>query len=96
MLVTIGTGAAQNPVGVAIGATAGHLFATFIAVIGGSLISKKISERLRAFVVIGCSWLCFVHCYRHLLIAKVIFYLFFYYDCYYYCYYYHYEYLRRI
>jgi len=49
MLATIALGAAQNPVGVAVGATAGHLFATFIAVIGGSLISKKISERFVAF-----------------------------------------------
>ena len=56
MLATIALGAAQNPVGVAIGATAGHLFATFIAVIGGSLISKKISERFVAFAG-GCSWL---------------------------------------
>jgi putative Ca2+/H+ antiporter (TMEM165/GDT1 family) len=49
MLATIALGAAQNPVGVAVGATAGHLFATIIAVIGGSLISKKISERFVAF-----------------------------------------------
>ena len=49
MLATIALGAAQNPVGVAVGATAGHLFATVIAVIGGSLISKKISERFVAF-----------------------------------------------
>jgi putative Ca2+/H+ antiporter (TMEM165/GDT1 family) len=35
----------QNPVGVAIGATAGHALATAIAVAGGALAGKYVSER---------------------------------------------------
>lgn len=45
MLATIALGAAQNPIGVAIGATAGHAAATALAVAGGALAGRYISEK---------------------------------------------------
>jgi len=45
MLTTIALGASQNPLGVALGGSVGHVLAAIIAVVGGSFISKFISER---------------------------------------------------
>lgn len=51
MLATVALGASQNPIGVALGAIAGHFVASSIAVAGGAVISKYISER--AVSIIG-------------------------------------------
>jgi putative Ca2+/H+ antiporter (TMEM165/GDT1 family) len=45
MLATVALAVAQNPVGVAVGATAGHAAATAIAVVGGALAGRHVSER---------------------------------------------------
>jgi putative Ca2+/H+ antiporter (TMEM165/GDT1 family) len=45
MLATIALAAAQSPAGVAAGAVAGHAVATAIAVWGGVLVSRRLSER---------------------------------------------------
>lgn len=45
MLATIALAVAQNPFGVAVGATAGHAAATAIAVVGGAIAGQHVSER---------------------------------------------------
>jgi len=49
-IATIALAAAQNPYLVALGAIAGHCVATGMAVLGGSFISKYLSERVIGFV----------------------------------------------
>ncbi|KAL4854083.1 H/ACA ribonucleoprotein complex subunit 4 [Chlorella vulgaris] len=50
MLATIALGAAQSPLGVAGGAILAHAAATFVAVLGGAVLSRHISERTLAMV----------------------------------------------
>jgi len=50
MLATIALAAAKSPVGVVLGGIAGHLVATIVAVLGGSLLGKYISEKTARLV----------------------------------------------
>lgn len=50
MLATVALGAAQSPVGVATGAIVGHALATLIAIAGGSVLSKYVSEKTVGYV----------------------------------------------
>ena len=45
-LSTIALSAAQNPVSVAVGATAAHAVATGIAVAGGAVVARYLSEKV--------------------------------------------------
>ncbi|XP_073015365.1 protein PAM71-homolog, chloroplastic-like [Primulina eburnea] len=50
MLATMALGAAPSPLGVASVAISGHLLATFISVLGGSFLSRYISEKLSGYI----------------------------------------------
>ncbi|KAK8951547.1 hypothetical protein KSP39_PZI004474 [Platanthera zijinensis] len=50
MLATVALGAAQSPWGVACGAITGHLFATSLAILGGSFLANYISEKLVGYI----------------------------------------------
>ncbi|CAM6129958.1 unnamed protein product [Calypogeia fissa] len=50
MLATIALGAAQSPWGVASGAIAGHVLATLLAVVGGALLARYLSEKLIGYL----------------------------------------------
>ena len=57
-LSTIALAAAQPPVAVGLGAIAGHAVATIIAVAGGSVIARYISEKAIG-IIGGCLFLVF-------------------------------------
>ena len=63
MFATIALVASQNPFGVAIGSIAGHLVATLLAIAGGAMVSKHLSERVlkivggALFIMIGIATL---------------------------------------
>ena len=46
MIATVALVASQSPIGVAIGSIAGHLAATLIAIVGGALVCKHLSDKL--------------------------------------------------
>lgn len=50
MFATVALVASQNPIGVAVGGITGHLAATLIAIVGGAVVSKYLSERVIKFV----------------------------------------------
>jgi putative Ca2+/H+ antiporter (TMEM165/GDT1 family) len=49
-LATIALSAASSPVGVVSGAVAGHGVATLVAVLGGSVLSEYVSEKVVQYV----------------------------------------------
>lgn len=57
-IATIALATHKNAVGVAVGATIGHTICTSIAVVGGSMLASKISQRTVATVG-GLLFLCF-------------------------------------
>ncbi|QKQ76046.1 TMEM165/GDT1 family protein [Nostoc sp. TCL240-02] len=57
-IATIALAAGNNPIGVTVGAILGHAICAAIAVIGGKMISGRISERQLTFVG-GCLFLIF-------------------------------------
>ncbi|EME31602.1 uncharacterized protein Gasu_12720 [Galdieria sulphuraria] len=58
MLATVALSATQPPIAVTLGAAMGHLLATVLAVLGGSAISRYVSERF-LFLLSGLLFLLF-------------------------------------
>ena len=50
MFATIALAATQEPVGVAIGASLGHITATVIAVYGGAIMAEYLSEKWIGYI----------------------------------------------